>query len=389
MWGRLLGFVLMATSAISAACHGFIVDPASRNLQRNSNHCPHCLAAGGPGKTFEGGKTWPNSLHGVCGDAYDAPKDHEAGGKFATPKKIAAVYIQGQTIAIRMKITAPHGGRFSFGICPVPKGITPDAERKIVTQACFDAHRLTNAADGTQFWWFGKKGNGDYTMQFKLPSAILCDVCTFQWHWESGNSCTIPGTPREHVMGDGLVSCVGSAVMEEFWNCADVSILKPGSSLPPAPRAVAMPMNVTTSPIVDKQLRQLRLQQAEQLRKEAMGLPAALRGQALAKVKSLVDMAHGGAGEGFATYDAYGSSPDGPSSGPMSASLLILAVVAMAGAVLPLVHTVAVSAGMVVVTLVCIHEGGDQSRGRSLATSIRVLFACMLLWMMSCAKRKK
>lgn len=215
---------MLATNALLAAGHGMLVEPRARNVVHNSNYCPHCLAAGGPGVTYAGGRVWPKSVHGVCGDPHTGPLDHEAGGKFAT-KVITGNYVQGQRVTLRVKITAPHGGRFSFGVCPVPDGASPEAERKAVTQRCFDSNLLTNAEDGSKYWWFGKRGVGEYTMTFTLPKGVTCKRCVLQWHYETGNSCTIPGTPQEHVMSANLVACDKTSVMEEFWNCADVTIV--------------------------------------------------------------------------------------------------------------------------------------------------------------------
>lgn len=233
---RALALAVAATGVVSAWCHGMMAEPAARNVVHNSNNCPHCLAAGGPGVTFADGRKWPNSLHGVCGDPHAGPLDHEAGGKFAS-KKITGVYAPGQTIAIRIKITAPHGGRFSFGLCPVPDGASDAQERATVTQRCLDSNPLINAADGTKYWWLGQKGSGEYTMQFRLPAALVCKRCVLQWHYESGNSCTIPGTPKQHVLSPNMVPCDQTSVMEEFWNCADVSI-QAGARVAQAAQAV-------------------------------------------------------------------------------------------------------------------------------------------------------
>lgn len=236
---KVLGWVVVATQVLGAAGHGYLAEPKSRNWLHNSNYCPHCLPAGGPGVTYGSGpgapRFWPKSLHGVCGDPYTGPLDHEAGGKFAT-KTITGKYKQGQTIPITIEIKAPHGGRFSFGVCPV-LGATDAEERKTVTQACFDANQLTNADDGSKYWWLGKKGAGTYAMRFTLPPHIVCKRCVLQWHWESGNSCTIPGTPAEHIFSPNLVSCAQSTSMEEFWNCADITVEPAsGASVAPPPR---------------------------------------------------------------------------------------------------------------------------------------------------------
>lgn len=232
---KLLGWAVVAAQVVGSAMgHGFLAEPKARNVVHNSNYCSHCLAAGGPGVTFAGGRKWPNSLHGVCGDPHNAPRDHEAGGKFAS-KVITGKYKQGQTISIKITVTAPHAGRFSFGICPVPDGGSDADERRAVTQACLDKNALINAADGTKYWWLGRQGSGSYTMQFTLPAGVSCTRCVLQWHWESGNSCTIPGTPAQHIpsVGQNMVACDQTGVMEEFWNCADVSVA-PGAGKPAA-----------------------------------------------------------------------------------------------------------------------------------------------------------
>lgn len=231
-WRKLLALAVGAACAVAAAGHGFLAEPKARNVVHNSNYCPHCLAAGGPGVTYANGRVWPNALHGVCGDPAAGPLDHEAGGKFAT-RVITGRYVKGQRLTLRVKIEAPHGGRFSFGVCPVPNDAS---ERKTVTQKCFDANRLINVADGTPYWWFGKRGTGEYTMDFRLPPNVTCKRCVLQWHYETGNSCTIPGTPQQHVMSPGMVPCDKSGNMEEFWNCADISIAEgPGGGGQPAP----------------------------------------------------------------------------------------------------------------------------------------------------------
>jgi hypothetical protein len=226
-----LGLVAVAASVVGAWCHGMMIEPKARNVVHNSNYCPHCLAAGGPGVTYAGCRKWPNALHGVGGDPHTGPLDHEAGGKFAT-KVITGRYVQGQVIKIKINIEAPHGGRFSFGVCPVPDGASDAQERAIVTQKCIDANQLTNVEDGTKYWWFGKKPAGTYEMSFRLPPRVSGKRCVLQWHYESGNSCTIPGTPPQHVMSPNMVPCDQTCVMEEFWNVADVRIEpgEPGAS---------------------------------------------------------------------------------------------------------------------------------------------------------------
>jgi hypothetical protein len=364
MWRKLatlgLGLLALASQTLRVASHGFMTEPASRNAQRNSNYCPHCLAAGGPGKTFEGGGFWPNSKHGVCGDPHDQPRDHEAGGKFATPPRIAAVYSQGQTITIRVKITAPHGGRFAFGLCPVPKGASAPEERAVVTQKCIDANQLVNAEDGSKFWWFGKRGVGEYTMQFRLPDKITCDRCVLQWHYVTGNSCTIPGTPEQHVMSAGMGSCQGSSVPEEFWNCADVRILPKGVKVPPtkAPTPAAKGSGTGTasslgdmSPAQTRLLRDARLQQAQQLRQQAASATGSVRDLLLGQAAQLETLAKElgkslGRKERFADFAAGGQAAAAVTLGPGHVALL--AAAALVGAALPLTALAGVASAVAI-----------------------------------------
>lgn len=377
MWRKLatlgLGLLALASQTLGVASHGFMSEPASRNAQRNSNYCPHCFNAGGPGKTYEGGATWPNSKHGVCGDPHDLPKDHEAGGKFATPPRIAAVYSQGQIITIRVKITAPHGGRFSFGLCPVPPGASPEQERAVVTQKCFDATKLVNTDDGSKFWWFGKRGVGEYTMQFRLPDKITCDRCVLQWHYVTGNSCNIPGTPEQHVMSAGMVSCQGSSVPEEFWNCADVRILPKGSKIPPTKAPAkgktgqgggASSSSSSSSlgdmaPAQARLLRDARLQQAKQLRQQAASTSGPTRDLLMAQAKQLEDIAKQlsktlGRREPFADFQAAaGAAGTGTAAGTGAVTLgtghvVLLAAAALVGAALPLTALAGVASAVAI-----------------------------------------
>lgn len=238
-WGsfvRTAACALLLKSACllkGALAHGYMAVPAARNVIHQSNWCPQCLNAGGPWKTYGTDRTWPDARHGACGDPYDGERDHERGGKFATDV-LAGTYVRGQTIRIRVTVMAAHKGRFSFGVCP-------DGE----SQACFDAHPLVHAVDGSRYWWLGDRGVGDYDMDFRLPSDVTCRRCVLQWHYETGNSCGLPGDRST------MVDCERSGAIEEFWNCADVRIEPPGgddddSSPPPAtpsPNPSSSPIN--------------------------------------------------------------------------------------------------------------------------------------------------
>ena len=64
--------------------HGSVTIPSARNVLSNSNDCPDCLNAGGVSVMYNG--VHSKAKYGVCGDPWNAKKDHEAGGKFARGK---------------------------------------------------------------------------------------------------------------------------------------------------------------------------------------------------------------------------------------------------------------------------------------------------------------
>eukprot|EP00889_Picochlorum_renovo_P005866 jgi/Picre1/32896/NNA_008225.t1 len=51
--------------------HGYLRTPKARNVVANSDYCPQCLSAGGPG-VVGSGASFPNGKNGICGDPYTA-----------------------------------------------------------------------------------------------------------------------------------------------------------------------------------------------------------------------------------------------------------------------------------------------------------------------------
>ncbi|GAB4823517.1 hypothetical protein N2152v2_010563 [Parachlorella kessleri] len=200
----------MATGALG---HGFMFQPAARNYLHDSDNCPHCLQMGG----------------GIYG-----------------PAGIQASYAPGQIIAISLLITAQHGGRHMFHICPSTD----------VNEACFAANILQRA-DGTgPFTWTPTEPNSGaalppsgyqpsgtllgetgqiYTFEYKLPDGLACAACTLQWWWTTTNSCDMDGNP---FGAKGMTPCTEQGPFpEEFMNCADISI---GAGTPTPLAAVAV-----------------------------------------------------------------------------------------------------------------------------------------------------
>lgn len=178
--------------------HGRMEDPPARNYiwnvpgmnvpesQRNYNM--NEVFCGGSGPLAASGDKC-----GVCGDPYNGEKNHETGGKYA-PKIIGKSYTRGQTITIMINLTANHGGKHRFSICPRNSWDQHEKEE------CFKPLQLTNGQYEIEIP--NSSGSGPKTFTAKLPDDIECANCIIRWQWDS------------------------SLTKEMYRNCADVSVGK-------------------------------------------------------------------------------------------------------------------------------------------------------------------
>ena len=239
LWSRVLTLVFVYTFTAQARGHGYLKSPKARNVVANSDYCPQCLAAGGP-SSVSSGANWPNGKHGVCGDPYSQPqpRNHEAGGKYYGGGASQATYTEGQVIDINVYLTAYHKGDFTFRICKID-GVTVEDESRQLDDACLDEHVLKQAdvpgaqRPGEARYFIGPSSNNwDYKLRYQLPKGLTCDGktsrCVMQWWWVTGNSCDPPNTPAEYGT-PSLGVCGTGAYPEEFWNCADITILPSGA----------------------------------------------------------------------------------------------------------------------------------------------------------------
>jgi hypothetical protein len=200
--------------------HGSVRDPPARNVLSNSDDCPDCLNAGGVSVMYNGVRS--KARYGVCGDPWNAKKDHEAGGKSAKGK-IARTYKSGSTITIKLSFSANHQGRMQFSICDLPDDISKSKEKLFTTQRCFDKNVLRRADNGGVYSFL--KGNEEkLTVKYKLPKGLKCKHCVLQWRWETGNSCCPGNTPKKYC-GPGVSKCFQYTVPETWFNCSDVRIV--------------------------------------------------------------------------------------------------------------------------------------------------------------------
>lgn len=205
-------------------CRGMAVYPlthallflAARNVVANSDYCPQCLSAGGPG-VVGSGASFPNGKNGVCGDPYTSPspRNHEANGKYWTGVS-QATYTEGQIIELDVVLTAYHKGDFDFRICKI-QGTSAEDEASQLTEGCLNLNVLKQAdvpgvqSPGSSRYFIGPSSNDwEYRMQYQLPEGLTCDGktsrCVMQWHYLTGNSCNPPNTPSKYG-SSGLAEC--------------------------------------------------------------------------------------------------------------------------------------------------------------------------------------
>ena len=201
--------------------HGSIRDPPARNVLSNSDDCPDCLNAGGVSVMYNGVRS--KARYGVCGDPWNAKKDHEAGGKSARGR-IARTYKSGSTITLKLSFSANHRGRMQFSICDLPdKRMSSSEERSLTTQRCFNKNVLRRA-DNKGVYSFLKGNEDKLVVKYKLPRGLKCKHCVLQWEWLTGNSCCPSNTPTKYCE-HGVSKCFRYTVPETWYNCADIKII--------------------------------------------------------------------------------------------------------------------------------------------------------------------
>ena len=241
--------------------HGYMLTPRSRNYvafkegkygkSKESGipefeNCPHCLNRG--------------STLGICGivesRSYDTPRDNR--GEIM-PTNVQASYVEGGEIIIESVLTAHHKGHYNLKACAVNKG-------KIPNQACFDEHPLTFVED---MYYDGNpdpnhperayipplsqvRKSGVYDKEvfqgslklrhkFRLPLGLSGSLVLLQWHYVTANSCIHEGYaeydwPKKWFDNRHLPLCDtplpedGNGVPEQFWNCAEVTIVNSGAA---------------------------------------------------------------------------------------------------------------------------------------------------------------
>ncbi|XP_055995698.1 uncharacterized protein LOC125646837 isoform X2 [Ostrea edulis] len=214
----LLAFSLVLTSLVQwSSQHGLLLSPPQRgSLWRYGydtppNYDDNGLFCGGLEEYINtGGKC------GVCGDAYNGPREHEAGGKYAKGIIVEQIPAGAREMKTIIQITSYHKGYFEFRIC------SHNDIRRPVSQQCLDEHLMTikegtPESGFTRFYPLNPKETGQdkYEMTLAIPGGMRCEQCVLQWTYNTGNSW---GTDKNGT------SCLGCGLQEVFRNCADISI---------------------------------------------------------------------------------------------------------------------------------------------------------------------
>ncbi|GAX15594.1 hypothetical protein FisN_3Hh064 [Fistulifera solaris] len=227
--------------------HGGLISPRSRNRVAREDgserpgkgvptpeYCWHCL----------------NDNNGLCGKvgANDYDKWVDSMG-IPMPWSSQVTWKPGQVVQIEFEITAHHWGHVELHACP---------RGRQSTQRCLDQYPLEFVADvshgmpkDTSFPERGYLTGGKfkYTMQFRLPNDLEGSQVLLQWKYITANSCNPPGY-KEYFSGitnpsksfnSILRTCTlpyptkgNQAPPEQFWNCAEVSIVGAAPASPPA-----------------------------------------------------------------------------------------------------------------------------------------------------------
>lgn len=207
---------------------------------------------------------------GLCGDLPGKSEEHRQGGKYYYGAYLSASFREGEVVNFMANLNAHHNGFFEFYICDVSKCEGEISERCFQNGSCIQLKRSKNEECDSGFsrlcgpkderrpgrWYlpcseFVERNGNNYfgrnkTMSYQLPNGFTCSHCVLQWYYSTANDCNPPGLIA-YYEGEyrprSWGNCVGQAgaeggyagkrpvcgsrnFPEEYWNCADVRIVK-------------------------------------------------------------------------------------------------------------------------------------------------------------------
>jgi len=214
---------------------------------------------------------------------------------YMLPTPVQATYKAGDIVEFSVGIQAEHDGHYQFRICDkVLDGKTLKSHQE--GEDCLNKHVLKRAPpSGTKGdsqpidvehpdrWYVGAHGKGSfafsslnpntpvvgedwdsdrdfpqmqkeidesvgiashgstYKMKYVIPDDLSCEKCTLQWWWVSANKCAHDKDVGEYWSRNGmnprgkttpLCGPSSGIYAEEFWNCADITILPKATEKP-------------------------------------------------------------------------------------------------------------------------------------------------------------
>ncbi|KAK3599706.1 hypothetical protein CHS0354_037179 [Potamilus streckersoni] len=207
--GTVFVSILSAMLMRETVGHGAIIDPPARNymgmagfpVQKNYDYTS--LYCGG----FYNQQTQEGKC-GICGDPWQGPREHEAGGQFATDIIGRCYSADSKNITVQILITAWHKGYFIFKMCP------HNNPKTNASQHCFDQYPL-QLVDGGYKYDITNNDAHTHNILLNLPQGLTCTQCILQWTYIAGNNWGC----------DGENCGLGLGSQENFVNCADIAIL--------------------------------------------------------------------------------------------------------------------------------------------------------------------
>jgi len=302
-----LQVLLIAAAARVAAGHGYLLEPVSRNVLKyrtGAEYSPHALQSGGAaGVQARGQGIWPTindpGSHGLCGDPAQlrAEPASIADMEYMEASAPQHTYVAGSIVEFSVGLSTHHWGHFEFRICD--RALNKSLKSAAEGQHCLNAWLLHRAprseACGDSFagdcqplnpnhperWYLPPPKNyvgggiwpDDelYIMRYVIPAGLVCEHCTVQWYYATGNTCVYdedyflfdPGFRFFQQWREPWATCASECCGpkgpgrwgEEFWNCADISVVAQAS--PPSTTTVVVASTSTllptsTSTIVSK-----------------------------------------------------------------------------------------------------------------------------------------
>jgi len=272
--------ILSPTMVIKVEAHGHLISPRSRNWFAWEEGVDGGGVAGLPPKEFC--THCLNTNNGVCGKTTTADYDEYLDSTgVPMPWDSQETFTEGQEILVKSYLDTHHNGHMVIKACPNGPGST---------QACFDTpgHELTFVKDTLydmpadpaypeRGYYAGGQAGGlkNFEMTFKLPVGISGNQVMLQWKYITANSCSPPGY-SEYFAGansaglslpdsywtTGVTLCTppypsdgtrSSTWPEQFFNCAEISVLpsqptvSPSPTSPPVPTPPPVPTVVSTN----------------------------------------------------------------------------------------------------------------------------------------------